>query len=322
MLGLTLSLGALTTAHAAPTPSDVAMARELYKAGMDALDANDVRNAADKLAAAWQLAPTPIIGVGLSRAYERLGRLVEAHEVVLVVRRLEVAPGETARSVQARADADALEAAYSRRLGKLHVIVSHLPDNATVTIDGGKVPLASLSVDRPMNPGEHTIEVTSDGQVRSSQKVSLAEGERKDLTIDVATDSVPRTDAPPISTTTTAPPPADAVTAAPTTPSSATSPLVWTGAATLGVGLVVGTIFGALALNESSKLHDGCASDGTCPKSLSSDVTSVQTFSTISTIAFVVAGVGVAQIVVGLVLDRSHRAPRTTWLTALTSGTF
>jgi hypothetical protein len=76
------------------------------------------------------------------------------------------------------------------------------------------------------------------------------------------------------------------------------SPLVWAGLGVGVVGLGVGTVTGILALGKSSTVKNEC-SGTTCPLSAKNDVDSGRTVATISTIGFVVGGVGAAVAAVG-----------------------
>jgi hypothetical protein len=66
-----------------------------------------------------------------------------------------------------------------------------------------------------------------------------------------------------------------------------------------GAGLAVGAITGIIALGKAGDLKDTCNADKTCPPSEKDNVDSYKSMGTISTIGFIVAGVGGAA---GLVL--------------------
>ena len=67
-----------------------------------------------------------------------------------------------------------------------------------------------------------------------------------------------------------------------------------------GAGLVVGSITGLIALGKSGDLKDACGPNkDTCPSTAQSDIDSYKTMGTISTVGFIVAGVGGAA---GLIL--------------------
>jgi hypothetical protein len=82
----------------------------------------------------------------------------------------------------------------------------------------------------------------------------------------------------------------------------------------LGVGVAgvaVGTIFGVSALGKRSDLDSVCK-DRACPDSSSSDISSLKTSSTVSTIGFVAGGVGLAGAAVLYLLGRPSKEHATT----------
>ncbi len=285
-----------------PSPQDLATARELFKVGMDAYDRGDATAAVDKLAAAWTLAPTPLIGLGLAHAYEKNNKLVEAREIVLAIHRLEVATGETVNSARARDEADKLEPTLARRIGHVHVIVNKAPDGATASIDGSSAPLASLAVDRPVNPGQHTIDLMVSGRVRASQSVTVGEGDRKEITLEAPAEPPVHEDVvvtPPITHEKTPAP------LAPVVVQSSASPLPLIGAITLGVGVGAGAIFGALAVFESNTVKTNCVGFA-CQPADQGHLSNAQIYAGVSTTAFVIAGVGATLLVIGLVINHGH----------------
>jgi hypothetical protein len=291
---------------------NVATARELYKAGADALDAGDAKGALEKLTAAWALAQTPVIGETLARAHLALGHLVDARESALAVARLPPAPNETARSTQARQDAEALAKAIAPRIPHVKLAVEGLASHhATIKLDNAIVPEAALAVARQTNPGTHAATVDTDDGRHGEGSVTVAEGETKDLVITLgppAPDAPPPHDVTPISN-----PPSPT----PIAPTSSTSPLVWVGIATTGVGVAVGAITGAFALSEASTVKANCTAksptDGAliCGSNYTGDLSTAKTMATISTVGFVVGGVGVAVLVTGLILSGKKHTEKT-----------
>jgi hypothetical protein len=71
-----------------------------------------------------------------------------------------------------------------------------------------------------------------------------------------------------------------------------------------GAGVVVGSVFGITSLNKQSDLNNVCT-NRQCPPTSKNDITSLKTQSTISTIGFIVGGVGVAAGAVFLIVGRS-----------------
>jgi hypothetical protein len=71
----------------------------------------------------------------------------------------------------------------------------------------------------------------------------------------------------------------------------------WAGAGIAGVGVVVGSITGIVALTKASSLSNECTGVH-CPRSAQGDLDTSRTMGTVSTVSFVVAGVGAAVAVV------------------------
>lgn len=223
---------ATSAVRADPTPEQIATARELYKQGADALDALDAKTAVEKLVAAWALVQTPVIGFDLARAQLALGHLVEAREAALAVARLPAVATETPKSQQARTQSFDMADAIAKRIAHVTIRIEGLdPDReAQVKLDGATIPRAALSVTHQVNPGKHRITIDlADGQKREGT-VSLAEGETKELVLDVPA-PLPANAKPlppaPIATSPigSAPPPEK---------SRSISPVVWIGAGVTG----------------------------------------------------------------------------------------
>jgi hypothetical protein len=150
-------------------------------------------------------------------------------------------------------------------------------------------------VPRKMNPGAHTI-TASTGNAKKTISVVIAEGETKEVTLDLSE-----------GTTTTSEPidkpidkPIDRPIDKPSVEvSRGINPLVYIGFGVAGGGLVVGSTTGLMHLSKTSSLKDQCPNDR-CPPSLADDLSSARTLATVSTVSFVVAGLGAAVGVYGL----------------------
>jgi hypothetical protein len=78
-------------------------------------------------------------------------------------------------------------------------------------------------------------------------------------------------------------------------------------------GIGVGAVMGGLALSTKSSLDDSCHPKGNCPANAQGDIDNLATYSTASTIGFIVGGVGVGAglvllIVRGVQKPAPHRA--------------
>ncbi len=86
--------------------------------------------------------------------------------------------------------------------------------------------------------------------------------------------------------------------------SATVSPLVWVGFGIGAVGLVLGSITGGVSFSQAQELQDTCA-DNTCPSNRQGDVDEMLALAHVSTVSFVIAGVGATIGVVGLFLGGS-----------------
>lgn len=285
-----------------PSAADSETALQLYKEGKALRESGDQQAALGKLRAAFALVETPIIAVELGRTYIAAGQFVEARGVLLAVSRIPVRNNESTKAGEARLEAESLAAELRPRLASLTVRpkgTSTTPPK--ITIDNVVLPADAATAPRVLNPGGHVIVLEVNGQ-RVQSEVTLAEGQSKEIEIDVPASKnepavVPVAPASPLT-----PPPAPE--------ERKMSPLVYAGFGTAAVGIVVGTVTGILTLSKASALEDVCR-DGRCPATAQSDIDSASTTGTVSTVAFVVGGVGAAVGVVGIFMSgRSTEAPR------------
>ncbi len=283
-----------------PTPENVASARALYNDGSTALDEKRYPAAREKLAAAWALVQTPIIGAALAEAQAALGELVEAQETCFAVARIEESAGETAASKQARAQAAALSDALAKRVASVALVVTGQPSpGVDVLVDGVIVPPPALGSPRVVNPGKHVVAVRTSKGTTVVAEPEVREGGRAEVKI-----TLPRE---------AAPPPRTGPTPTPTPPPAERSsggwqgPAFWGGVGRAGAGVAAGTVFGFLAFDKRSDVDAQCR-DKVCPPSVQGDIDASKTFGTVSTIAFAAAGVGAAVAVVAIVLRPSRAA--------------
>jgi hypothetical protein len=290
-------LAAPSVAAAAPTELDRSMARSLAAEGYEALIAKRYQTAEDRLRRADALFHAPTIVVDHARALVGLGRLLEARERYQLVIREGVDAKAPPSWKQALADAEKEDAALDARFAWLVIRVDG-PSNPTVTVDGAPVPVNALGARRAADPGLRAVVVTAPGYVSASQSVTLREGEERELAFVLRPpEPVDLTD-----------PDADKPAAPnPATESGKPRWPMWAAFGAGGVGLVVGSVTGALALGARSDLKSQCKGpDGRCrPTSLEEkrrmdgDVSRYRTLGTLSGIGF---GIGVAGAATGVVL--------------------
>jgi hypothetical protein len=261
---------------------DIAQARALFHLAKEQRDAGDVEGALEKFKAAHELGGTPLTGLELGRTYRMLGQLIEAREAFLAVARLPVVAEETSRSAEARREAAELAEKLEGRIPGISIVVTGMAGAPVeVSIDDVTVPSAALVAPRPVNPGRHTVVATA-GAVRAGATLELREGESKTVALRLPAPAAP--------------------------PSRAPRVVSYTSFGVGGAGLVAGAITGAVSFHDASVVKSAC--QGTvCPRSVDGDIATGRTLGTVSTVAVVFGGAGVAAGVIGLLLSRS-RPPR------------
>jgi hypothetical protein len=295
-LALTFAILSLSTtpALAQPSASDRATARALAEEGGEALDKKNYEIAADRFARADALVHAPTLSLELARAQVGLRRFVEAQETYLRIIREGVPPGSPPSFTKAFQDAQKEIKAIPPRLGWVTLTVTGA--NAfIVSIDGNEVPKAALDVKRAVNPGNHVVKASADGYIANETTFTVGEGESAAVSMTLE----------PMPTSPTAKPPT--APAAKTTITTASGVQVGSdgarpkgstqktlGYVALGVGgagLVVGSITGLMAISRHGDLQTHCQ-DGQCPETEQKTLDNYRTFSTVSTIGFIVAGAG------------------------------
>ena len=180
-LGPVLLLGA-GTAHGQESASEVAMARRLFREGVDAARRRQWLDARTAFERSYELSPRPITLLNLAGAQAEVGLLVEASEGY---QRFLSNPGtRSERHVpEARRALDAL----LPRIAHLRLRVDDLTDGHRLEIDGREVSHAVVDGDLPLNPGEHEIVVRGhDGEEAARTTVTVDEGESRNVRMRVA----------------------------------------------------------------------------------------------------------------------------------------
>jgi len=168
------------------------------------------------------------------------------------------------------------------------------PANPQVTIDGDTVPAAALGLKRPVDPGQHVVKASAEGYAPAEATFTVAEAGNAEakLTLEKAAGgavAAPVVGPGPAAGPAGSEPPPGADTGGKSGSGQRTAALVAFGVG--GVGLVVGAITGLVAMGKASDLDSACPG-GTCPSDKQSDVDSYKTMGTLSTVGFIVAGVG------------------------------
>ncbi len=287
----------------AQTASDRETARALMDEGFAKRERGDHRGALERFEAADALMHVPTTGLETARERVAVGRLIEARELLGQVVRYAARPGEPPPFAEARMHAQRLDDDLGARIPQLRVVLRGADATVTVTIDGVEVPTASLVAARRIDPGAHTI-VARAGTRERKERVTLRERETKELVLELPPPAIAASSP---ATSGDAGAQGDAREPAPAKtqydPSPVPRALFWGGLATAGVGLVVGSITGAMSLSAVGAAKLGC--NGTqCPPDTYDDISRARSLGNVSTVAFIIGGAGGALAVAGFLLEK------------------
>lgn len=156
-----------------------AVVRALFEEGVGFSDRGEWAPAADRFRRALALRNIPVIAHNLGVALVRMGRVVEASEVLRAVTRDPTASAQVRQAAQMELDR-ALP-----RMGRLTVVVEGEPEGAVVTLDGRALEEALFDVARPIDPGRHIVRAVRGDEEVAREQVVIAEGHSETITIDV-----------------------------------------------------------------------------------------------------------------------------------------
>lgn len=271
-------------------------ARSLASQGKEALDKSDWDRARDLFHRAYTLVPAPTIALYEGRALLKLHRLVEAEEAFMRAARtsLDAESPEPFRKAVHDAENDLL--ALRSRMPKVTIVPSGpgaSDPELSVSLDGRPLASALVGVELPIDPGEHTLRAVVPGGQPTDLTFTVIEKQRQKVELAVAGGHAAA-----------APPPvvvAAPVVAPQAPPEPASAPSPWHKRAGLIVGgvgvagVVTGIITGILAGNRHATAARECT-DNTCVEGGAGwdAVQSFRTLRTVSTVGYIVGGVGLA----------------------------
>jgi hypothetical protein len=295
-------------AHAQRSAQDIESARQLYNQGIELRDKGDLQGALEKLRAAHALGNTPLTGIELCRTHAALHQPVEAREVCLGVSRIPQLAQETARSQEARAEAVRIAEAEKSKIGGLRIKVTGVPAGAEpiVMVDNAKVPPAALGEPRAVNPGPHQVSARVGSGVETKATIETREGETRDVELIVR---------PPDPGTAPAEPQRDAPTPGKPPETKEKKEKKASTLATVGLGIgvtgaLIGSIAGLVAIGKESSLEDKCTNK-LCGQDLHDDLDSARSWASVSTAAFIIAGVAFGAALISYAASPSGSASRT-----------
>lgn len=269
------------TALAESSPQDIAQARELGGQAQAAFQAGNLAESERLWLAAEKLYPAaPTLTLGLARTQAKLGKVVLAQESYNKIIREQ---GQSTNLTPAFKDA--LESARNeigavqKQIASVVLRVESGSVTPTVTLDGQPVSAAGLGLERPVDPGAHAVHAEAPGYKPADTRFEVAAAGKAEakLVLEKAPESALA------KTTTTT-----------TTTDGGLSTRKKAAIVAFGVGgagLVFGAITGVIALGKHSDLADQCPND-VCPANLQDKNDSYKTMGTLSTVGFLVGGVG------------------------------
>jgi hypothetical protein len=296
------------------------MARQIGQQAQEAFDKKDYKTSEDLFARAESLYHAPTLALGLARSYAQNGKLVLAQETYNRMIREDDKPGAPAIFQKAVADAKSEIGAVSARIAQVVIRVVG-PAEPTVTLDNEPFPNAALGVKSPVDPGSHVVKANARGYAPAEAKFSVADAGNAEtvLTLEKSAEAVAANGTPPATggATTGTPPSGNSAASGTDTGEGGGggSSLKMIGVAAAGVGaagLVFGAITGALALGKHGDLAKVCT-NGTCDPNQKSNLDSYHSMATLSTVGFVVGGVGLAAGAV-LFLAAPKPAEKSAWI--------
>jgi len=172
------------------------------------------------------------------------------------------------------------------------VTVALAPPAAQLTVDG-VAPYRDVAGNVLLDPGPHEL-VATDGALSERRRLEVLSGQQIALALTVRSE----------------PGRVQLASGAQANANDSVPPariLTYAGFAVLGVGLAVGTTAGVIVLGKAGELEDAC-DDKVCAPDQREELEQSKDLAVVSNVAFVVAGVGAAAAVAGLVWEHGGDA--------------
>lgn len=280
-------------------------ARELAKQGWAALDAQNYKEALDKVIQAEALYHAPIHLLVMGSAQVGLGKLAEA---LSTFERLAAEPLPTTAPTAFK---DAQETGKKKmkellsRVPSLLVAVENSDAAPSVTVDGKKMDFSSGVAVR-IDPGDHTIEVSAEGYETSKTTVKLPE-KGGVVRVPVVL-SKPRGAGSASASASSSPSAAPSAVPSATTTAQQSSTRVpaYIALGVAGATIIVGSVTGGMSLAATGDLKTRCPNN-TCAPADQPAIDSANVLANTSTAMFVIGGVAAAAGIVLLAVDVGSR---------------
>jgi hypothetical protein len=272
--------------------ADRETARGLMDVGRQKYESGDFQGALSAFEGADRIMKVTSTGLWVGKALAQVGRLIDARDKLINLRKLPVQSDESTVLSVARDEAQKLQLELADRIPQLEVLISGLHDGARVNIRVGGVEVAreTLTLPRKVDPGDHVIIATSPGYADLAVNASVAEGKSTKVVLAfVQTGAIPE-DNPQ------------------TGDDSGVNVPMWVAFGFGGLGAVVGSVTGAISLSTASAAKEGCDENDSCPPGNEGDADTSLVTAHVSTASFIVGGLGVGVGLVLLLTDDSEGA--------------
>jgi hypothetical protein len=298
-------------ARAAGGADDKAAAQALFDEGRKLMQKGHYAEACPKLESSERLDPGAGTLLNLAACYEKNGQTASAW-----VTYTDAATASEQRHPDWAAHAKARAKALFPKLSHLTIEVPSAPDGLEVKRDGKVLESGSYGSPMPVDPGHHAIDATAPGKLAFHEEVDVgAHGAQARVTVKLADAPATATNTP-VATTTTSPQPAAEQPAE--HPSGRGNGMRIAGLTTLGVGVagvIVGGIFGGLAIGKKNDAAPGCTADfSKCNSASKAIVDDALTFANVSTVAFIAGGALAAVGLVVFLLAPSSKEHVSAWV--------
>lgn len=289
LLPIAFALGSMlvaTSAGAGPTPKDRTDAAVLTNKARAAVRQKNNDQAEVLFKQAEGLDPQPQRRLELAKVLVAKEKLVEASKLLNgIVNDPGLGPQGKVWKDQAKKQLEQFET----RIPWLTVHLVGATGSPRIEVDGQPI---EPDAESPVDPGKHTVGVDADGFESVDQDVTLKDSEHRTITIQMVATKKAVTEAP-----------------------KSTGGSKWPAVAAFGVGAVgigVGSVFGILAFDETSKAKQFC-NGNVCPAR--PEVVTARNVAiengNVSTVGFVVGGIGVAAgVVLLLTVGAGSPAPK------------
>lgn len=278
---------------------DKAAAQALFDEGRRLVDQGKYAEACTKLESSQRLDPGAGTLLWLATCYDKNGQTASAW-----VTYTDAATASHDRHPDWAARANQRANALFPTLSHLAIEVPAPPDGVVVKRDGKVLDAGSYGSAMPVDPGHHVVDATAPNKLPFHKEVDVGpKGAQEKITVTLAPAPVGQQDGGNHQNPLTPTPPQ----------SSSGSGMRIAGATMMGVGaagIIVGGLFGALAIGKKNDASPLCTADfSKCTSAGKASVDDAMTFATVSTIGFIAGGVlAAAGVVVFILAPKSKEA--------------